>query len=133
MQQTQVLVYENDGKLAESLKDLAQAHGFRLREIRQEKACFNLLHRGAPGVLVLKVGRDLERELRLLERISWLFPQTEVIAVGHRHYPGLAGLAWDLGACFVLFPPQPLELLPELVRSFLPAKGSEEYRIANRE
>jgi hypothetical protein len=127
MQHTQVLVYESDGKLAAGLKDLAQAHSFRLREIRQEKACFNLLRRAGAGVLVLKIGRDLEREVRMLERTTWLFPETRVIAVGDTHYPGLAGLAWDLGACFVLFPPQPLELLPELVRSFLPERiGSRE-------
>ncbi len=122
MQHTQVLVYESDGKLAAGLKELAQQLGFRLREIRQEKACLNLLRRGGPGVLVLKVGRDLERELRLLERAGWLFPESAVIVVGDSHYPGLAGLAWDLGARFVLFPPQPLELLPDLVRSFLPSQ-----------
>jgi hypothetical protein len=122
MQHTQVLVYENDGKLSAGLKDLAQQHGFRLREIRQEKACLNLLRRAGPGVLVLKVGRDLEREVRLLERAGWWFPETAVIVVGDTAYPGLAGLAWDLGARFVLFPPQPLELLPEIVRSFLPGK-----------
>lgn len=122
MQHTQVLVYESDGKLAAGLEDLAHQHGFRVREIRQEKACFNLLRRGGAGVLVLKIGRDLEREVRLLERASWLFPETAIIVVGDTNYPGLAGLAWDLGARFVLFPPQPLELLPELVRSLLPAK-----------
>jgi DNA-binding NtrC family response regulator len=123
MQHAQVVVFENDGKLAAGLSDLSAHQGFRLREVRQEKACLNLLRRAGPGVLVLKVGRDLERELRLLERATWLFPETAVIVVGDSHYPGLAALAWDLGARFVLFPPQPLELLPELVRSFLPVKG----------
>ena len=122
MQHAQVLVLENDGKLAAGLRDLSVQLGFRLREIRQEKACLNLLRRGGAGVLVLKVGRDLERELRLLERATWLFPETAVIVVGESNYPGLAAVAWDLGASFVLFPPQPVELLPELVRSFLPGK-----------
>jgi DNA-binding NtrC family response regulator len=122
MQHAQVLVYESDGKLAATLEELANRRGSRLREIRQENACLNLLRRYGPAVLVLKVGRNLEREVGLLDRITRLFPETPVIVVGDASYPGLAGLAWDLGARFVLFPPQPMELLPELVRSFLPGQ-----------
>ena len=41
---------------------------------------------------------------------------------GGQHVGGhaaLAGLAWDLGADYVLFPPQPRELLPEIVAGLL--------------
>jgi apolipoprotein N-acyltransferase len=37
---------------------------------------------------------------------------------------GLAGLAWDLGALYVLFPPQPQEILPDLVSHLMPAAPS---------
>ena len=37
----------------------------------------------------------------------------------HSDQPPLAGLAWDLGACYVLFPPQPREQLLEIVNSLM--------------
>ena len=42
------------------------------------------------------------------------------IAVGESDHPALAGLAWELGATFVLFPPTPLETITELVTRLLP-------------
>jgi len=122
MHHAQVLVYEADGKLAASLSQLAGQRGFRLRELRKVEACLGSLRRHGAGVLVIKLGRDLERELTLLERVSWLYPDTATIVVGETANLALAGLAWDLGASFALFPPQPLELLPELVDGFLPKK-----------
>ena len=122
MHHAQILVYEADGKLAQSLTGLAEQRGVRLRELRKVEACVGSLRRHGPGVLVLKLGRDLERELTLLERVTWLYPDTATIVVGDTSNPVLAGLAWDLGAAFALFPPQPLELLPELVDGFLPKK-----------
>jgi hypothetical protein len=120
MHHAQVVVFESDGKLAESLHDAGKEHGFWLREVRQEKACLNLLRRGGPGVLVLRVGRDLERELGLLERVTWLYPDTGSVVVGDTDYPALASLAWDLGARYVLFPPQPRELLTDIVVGLSP-------------
>jgi hypothetical protein len=63
----------------------------------------------------------LERELLLLERVSWLFPDVSTVVVGDTENPVLAGLAWDLGASSVLFPPLPLEQLPDLVAGWLAA------------
>jgi len=125
MHHAQDLVYEADGKLAQRLTQLAGQRGVRLRELRKVEACLSSLRRHGPGVLVLKLGRDLERELTLLERATWLHPDTATIVVGETANPALAGLAWDLGASFVLLPPQPLELLPELVDSFLPRKEDD--------
>jgi len=120
MKHAQVLVYESDGKLAERLAESRERSGFRLAEIRKMDACLASLRRHGPGVLVLRLGRDLERELTLLERVTWLFPETASIVVGDTANAALAGLAWDLGARFVLFPPQPVELLAGLVEAFLP-------------
>lgn len=120
MQHAQVLVYEKDGKLAESLRDLAKRRGIWVRELRQARACVESLARGGTGVLVLKVGRDLERELALLQHTSSSFPDCRTVVVGDVDHPSLADLAWDLGAAFVLLPPTPLELLPEVVDRILP-------------
>jgi DNA-binding NtrC family response regulator len=126
MHQAHVLVYETDGKIAAQLAEAGAA--FRLREMRKTEACLSCLRRYGPGVLVLRLGRDLERELALLERVTWLFPDTAVIVVGDTANAALAGLAWDLGAHFVLSAPQPLEILPGLVESALPGKASDAHR-----
>jgi hypothetical protein len=53
---------------------------------------------------VLKVGSDLAAEMTLLERVTWLFPETAVVVAGDTDNPLLAQLAWDLGATYVLLP-----------------------------
>lgn len=119
MRHAQILVYEKDGKLAETLRSLGKSRGIWLREVRQSKVCLEALARGGASVLVIKVGRDLERELALLEQTSRNFPDCRTIVVGDVDHPALADLAWDLGAAFVLLPPTPLELLPESVNHLL--------------
>jgi hypothetical protein len=120
MKRAHVIVFETDGKLAQGLTELSRQRGFRLNEIHHHDACLSCLRRQGSGVLVLKLGRDLTREMTLLERVSWLFPETATIVVGETANPSLVALAWDLGARFVLFPPQPLEVLPDVVEGFLP-------------
>ncbi len=114
MRRAQVVVYEHDGRLTALLRQRAGAHGWWLREVHHAGACLRLVRRGA-GVLVLRTGRDLERELLLLERVARLAPDTDVLVVGDADSAALVGLAWDLGARHVLLPPQPREQLPELV------------------
>ncbi len=121
MHHNQVLVYENDGKLALALRDLARRHGAWIRELRHAQACLNAMKRGGPGLVVLKVGRDLERELALLQQVTWQFPDSRTIVVGEVDHPSLADLAWDLGAAFVLLPPTSPDLLPEIVARMLSA------------
>lgn len=120
MQQTEVLTYGIDGALAERLRELAQARRFWLRETSQFSACQNLLATSPPSVLILVLGRDLERELALLERVHACLPGTATIVVGEADNPALAGLAWELGATFALFPPTPAETLVGLITSLLP-------------
>jgi hypothetical protein len=120
MQQTQVLTYGIDGVLAERLRELAQAQRFWLRESSQVSACLNLVLTSPPSVFVLVLGRDLERELSLLEQVHASLPGTATIVVGEADNPALAGLAWELGATFALFPPTPMETITELVSKLLP-------------
>ena len=119
MHHPQVLIFESDGQLAGVLRPLAEERRWLVREPRQWQACVRLLRRGGPGVLVIKVGRDLERELGLLERVGWLSPETGRVVVGDSEHAWLAGLAWDLGADFVLLPPLGRELLPEVVSDLM--------------
>jgi hypothetical protein len=121
MRRAQVLVYEADGRLAELLRDAAAKHGWWLRELRHAGRVPDLLQPGGPGVLVLRVGRDLERELGLLEQVRWHFPDTDVVVVGDADNLALEELAWDLGARFVLFPPFPRAHLPEVIAGLMQA------------
>src|SRR5262245_40437328 len=124
MRYPQLLVYETDGRLAEALRELADERGWTLREPRRPESCLRLLRRGGPAVLTLKVGADPVPALGLLERVAWLVPDTATVVVGEADDPRLAGLAWDLGANYVLFRPQPRELLPAVVAGLMgPAAG----------
>src|SRR5438270_145406 len=121
----QVLIYENDGRIAELLRRASKARQWSLREPRRPESCLRLLQRGGPSVFVLKVGTDLLQELTLLERVSWLYPETATVVVGDMANPLLAGLAWDLGAGLVLFPPQPRHALLEFLERLLEPRFDE--------
>jgi hypothetical protein len=123
MRHPMLLIVEGDGRLAALLRPVAEQHRWALHEPRQTGACLRLLRRADRAVLVVRAGRDLERELGLLERVKWLFPGAATVLVGDVDHPALAGLAWDLGADFVLFPPQPREHLPEIVAGLMRPEG----------
>jgi DNA-binding NtrC family response regulator len=123
----QVLMYESDGRLADLLRRDSKSRQWSVREPRRLETCLRLLRRAGPSVLVLKIGTDLVQELTLLDRVSWLFPDTATVVVGDTDNPMVAGLAWDLGAAFVLAPPQPRHCLIEIVDRLLePACGKRQ-------
>src|SRR5260370_1048860 len=111
MRHPQIVVYEKDGRLKLLLEKTAEARRWALREARQVGPCLRLLAEGGPSVLVVKAGGDLGRELALLERAAWACPATATVLVADPGQAALAGLAWDLGADYVLAVPQPRELL----------------------
>lgn len=120
MRHPQILVYESDGRLAAELRDLAnKKYRWALREPRQQETCLRLVRRGGPIILLIKIGRDIEHELALLEQVHAIMPDTRIVAVSDTENARLADLAWDLGATFVLFPPQPRERLAEIVESLI--------------
>ena len=128
MHHPQLLVVESDGRLAALWEPLAKKRRWALREPRQAEACVSLLQRGGPGVLVLKIGRDLEREFALLDRMAWLCPDTGRVVIGEADHTHLAGLAWDLGADCVLFLPQPPDRLDEIVVGLMQApRGKQRH------
>jgi hypothetical protein len=119
MRERQVLVCENDGRLADVLRQFVQAQGWRLSEVRHLGVCLGLLPQGEGSVFILRVGRDLVHEMNLVAEVAALFPQTATVVVCDADNPAVVDLAWDLGARFVLHPPQVRDLLPELVSGLL--------------
>jgi hypothetical protein len=117
MRHPQVLVHEPGGRLAVLLRTAVEERGLRwpVREPRDLAGCLRLLQRGGPAVVVVRAGGDPERELTLLERVAWLCPAAATVFVGDAEHAALAGVAWDLGARYVLLPPQSRELLPDVV------------------
>ena len=132
MHYPQLLIYETDRRLASLLQRLADKNNWMLREPRQPSAVLRLLDRGGPGVLLLRLSRDLEREMALLEQVSWLHPDAATVLIADNEQRGLSSLAWDLGARGVLLPPHTRERLEEIVlcliqqyQSGVPASGGE--------
>jgi hypothetical protein len=128
MRHPQVLVWEGDGRLAALLRPLAEERRWVLREPRQPNEVLRLVREGGPSVVVIKPGRDLEREMSLLERVAWLCPDAATVLVADSEHARLMGLAWDLGASYVLgtsfagasgLGGAMLDSLPEIVSAFL--------------
>ncbi len=127
MRYPQLLIYGGDARLNALLAPAAEAGRWRLRNPRDLAECLEVLPRGGPGVLVLRLGRDLEGELTAVERVRREFPSTAVVVVGDAEQAALAGLAWDLGVRYAHFPPLPRELLPGVVAGLMAAeKGPQE-------
>lgn len=127
MQYPQLLIHERDGRLAAQFRELAAARAalaskerqWALHEPRQIDSCLKLLRRGGPSVLVVKLGADPERELTLIERVAWLFPETAVFVVTDAGQDALAALAWDLGARYVCATATARSALPEMVETWV--------------
>jgi hypothetical protein len=129
MRHPRLLVCRDEVGIGERLRDLARQRKWFFRSRRRPAACLRLLRRGCPTVLVLGVGgrligRALEDEFRLLERVAWLFPDTMMIVVLGREDPALAALAWDLGARYVLTTAQARDWLPDIVVGLMKAAMS---------
>jgi hypothetical protein len=119
MQYPQIVVHERDGRLAEQLRPLAATERWALREPRQAEALWRVLREGGPTVFVLKM-REPEHDLELIGRIGWQLPDGATVAVGDPDDAEvLAGLAWDAGAAFALFPPLSRDLLPDIVAGLM--------------
>ena len=115
----QLIVYETDGRLARILEATAGTHRWALRQPRRVESCLQLLRQAEPALVVVKVENDLESAFTLVERTAWLFPGVAVVVVLDRDEAMLCELAWDLGAAFVVAPPQPRERLLDVVASLM--------------
>ena len=119
MHYPQLLVYETDRRLASMLQRLADKNDWLLREPRQPSAVLRLLERRGPGLLLLRLSSDLERELAMLEQLSWRHPDASTVLVAENEQRKLSALAWDLGVRWVLLPPHTRERLEEIVISLM--------------
>jgi hypothetical protein len=119
MRQRQLITFGLESKLAQRLHEPLAEHGIGLREVRHAGACVNLLRQGAVGVLLVRVGRDLEQELTLAAQAAQWFPRVAVVVWCDADHPHVPGLAWDLGAGAVLAGGLDLERLRDLVSHFL--------------
>lgn len=115
----QLLIFEADGRLTASLQPLADELGLSPRQVQQPEACRRALRRGGPNVLLLRAGRDLDREFALLDEVSRTTPETRIFVVLDQDDARLRGLAWDLGASYVLPLSRSRDLLPDLVRGMI--------------
>jgi hypothetical protein len=124
MRAPQIVVCESERGIAELLHGTAEVWQWPLRELRDEAAIVRALLQGGPSVLVIEVGGDVERDLALLGRLTWLCPEAMTVAVSNVAGAELTGLAWDLGADYVLAPPLPRDaLLPVILGLMETAKN----------
>src|SRR5262245_60446132 len=106
-------------ELAGDLDEKSKQQSLLLRHPRDREACLEFLSAGRPSVLVLKLGGNAEEELTLLLHVTQQYPDSAVVVVGEPSHAYLAGLAWDLGASYVMILPQPQEMLTEIVAGLL--------------
>lgn len=114
-----------EGRLADLLAEWTSARGFGHQALRRPAACLQQALQNPAAVVVLKLGRDLEQELSLLDQLRRHGPETACLVVGDVNNPDLAALCWDLGARYVLFAPEPFEKLPGLLAGFFPVTGTQ--------
>ncbi|MFO0876783.1 MAG: hypothetical protein U0840_05365 [Gemmataceae bacterium] len=119
MRYPQLIVFESDGRLAAQLAPLSTLRGWPLREPHRAESVLSLLETDNPSVVVIRCGRDLERELSLLERVSLEAPAACSILVVDQAHPRLYSLGWQLGASFLLSPRQARDHLIDLVDAHL--------------
>ena len=125
MRAPQIVVYESEHWIADLLRGTAEVWQWPLRELRDEAAVVRALRQGGPSVLAFEIGADVERDLSLLGRLTWLCPEATTIAVSNVAGDELAGLAWDLGAAYVLAPPQPRDALLPIVLGLMESARKE--------
>jgi chemotaxis response regulator CheB len=127
MRLPQVVVYETDGWLASQVADLSKEHSWLVRESRQADACLRFLVESRPSVLLLKLEHKLVDELSLLSNITEKAPDCPVIVFSFvkldsaQQRSNLAGLAYDLGARYVMFPPLARNVIEDVVVGLMEA------------
>jgi len=115
MRSAELLSFGIDEPLSSRLAAWSQDRGLWYRTVQHESALRNLLAKGSRGILLLRIGRDLADELHLLRDVADEFAEVKVIAFGDLDHPLLEGLAYDLGATAVLFPPRGVDELFEML------------------
>jgi DNA-binding NtrC family response regulator len=127
MRYPQIVIYENNGWIAGQIADFAAERKWLVRESRQIDTCLQLLREARLSVLLLKLERQLFEEMKLVQQVHQLVPRCPVVVVSDvkmesaEQRLNFAGLAYDLGAAYVLFPPLTAVILEDLVSGLLGA------------
>lgn len=120
MRHAALITFGVDDLAVDRLQTLMRDRGVSVRVTRDPQACINHLRQGAVGVLLLRVGTNLETEFTLLEQVAHQFPHIAPVVWGRSDHPRLTGLAWDLGARCVLPAPSDPERLCDAILHLLP-------------
>jgi hypothetical protein len=115
MRSVELLAFGIEGTLGHRLTEWAHDHGVWYRPVQHLAALHNLLRKGSLGLLLLRVGRDLLGEMELLHDAAQTYSEVMTIVLGDVDHPLLEGLAYDLGASAVLFPPRGSDELFEML------------------
>ncbi|MFL5327918.1 MAG: hypothetical protein ACJ8C4_03305 [Gemmataceae bacterium] len=116
MKRPQVIVLEPEDRLVSQLTGPIGEKHWRLRATRRAERTMRFLIQGRPTVVVVRLGEPPGAELGWLGRIAGRLPGIRTVAVGGgANAAVVAGVVWDLGVDFALFPPLSMDLLPEIV------------------
>ncbi len=125
MQQAQIVCHGLDERPLDALKTFALHQGLHLREVESLKALLPLLAKSpAVSIVVMQLGKHLERELSLLGQLAQVVPETTILALLGLGNPLLAGLACDLGAAAVLTPPHVQDRLEETLLKLVTGRAA---------
>ena len=123
----QIIVWERESRIAPLLRDLATQERWVLRQPRQRGVCWDQLRQNTPTVFVIRMERPADAELALLLQVKDECPRVAAVAIGvAEDADTLAGLCWDLGADYALFPPLSRDLLPDVVRGLMQTRIKKE-------
>jgi hypothetical protein len=131
MKRPTLLLWEHDGRLASWLRPWASIHGCLFRQPRTAPEALSELALAQPGVLVLRLGHEVEAELALLAQATIGLPHACVFAVLDSD-PALASLAWDLGARWVLPLSRARDELPSLLTDWFRPVENKGHAPADR-
>jgi len=122
MNSPKLIIVERDGAMAGQVHELAREHRWLVRECRQADACMTILNEAGPAVLLLKAEKDLSGALALLTRAAeacavCLFCEEKHDNPAQRAL--IAGMAYDLGATAVIFPPHMPSMVEDLAAGLM--------------
>jgi hypothetical protein len=127
MQHPQIVIYEADGWLAAQVVELAREHSWLVRESRRPEACLALLHDCRPAVLLVKLDRKMIDEFQLIAAARERVPECPIAVFSDVKFEGaaqrasLAGLAYDIGVRYVMFPPLTKTLIEDVTAGLMTA------------
>ena len=127
MRHPQIVIYESDGFLASQIEGLARENRWVVRESRHADVCLSFLQQASPVVLLIKLGPKPLDDLSLLDGVRERIPDCPALVFGDVKFEGaeqraaIAGLAYDLGARYVMFSPLTRALIEDLVAGLMAA------------